>query len=224
MRHALLAYVLIFGICGCATFPFETPEAANMTEVSPNDLLDRFEERLPRRFTLLNSLVFHFGFSERVSALGYISIDRDKHLFHVVCMSPMGVKLFEVSGDNRNILKHFAIGPFGKNPYFFRSVAEDIRRVYFDLVPPPDASIFKGSERVYFYAETAEGDETVYRYGSPEHVLLDKTSSRNQEGLWRVSYFEYRETPEGYLPGGTVLENWQYGYRIVIRLKDITHE
>jgi len=224
MKNALLACVLIFHVCGCTTIAFEKPAAADMKGVLPDDLLERFGERLFPRFTLLNSLVFQFGFSNRISALGYISVDREKGTFHVVCMSPVGVKLFEVSGDETSIAKQFAIGDFGRNPYFIRAVAEDIRRVYFDLLPPENAPVYRGSHRMYFYSETGPAEETVYRFGSPEHVLLDKTRLRNQEGLWRVSYYDYRSTPEGLLPAGTVLENWEYGYRITIRLKDIRQE
>ncbi len=224
MRHGLLACVLIFHVAGCAAVPFGSPADASMKDVSPHELLARFEERLPSRFTLLNSLVFQFGLFNKVSALGYISVDREHRRFHVVCMSPVGVKLFEVSGDEKDIDRHFAIGDFGKNPYFFRSVAEDIRRVYFGLVPPEETPVYRGRRRMYFYSESGSGEETVYRFGSPDHVLLDKTRLRDHVGLWRVSYYEYRSTSEGYLPAGTVLENWEYGYRITIRLKDIRSE
>ncbi len=101
-------------------------------------------------------------------------------------------------------------------------VGEDIRRIYFDLLPPPGDPVQPDAQ------VTKRRYEVVFRQGELEYVfagtggyLVQKSCYNGFRLLWRVSYYEYQEKDGKIYPRGIILDNRKYGYRLIADLKEI---
>ena len=52
-------------------------------------------------------------------------------------------------------------------------------------------------------------------------VLVEKRYYENGRKIWTVSYYEYRRENGKLYPDGIILEHHEYGYRLVVRLREI---
>ncbi len=101
------------------------------------------------------------------------------------------------------------------------SVAEDIRRIYFDLLPSPRAQVAVRRHRVVFSEST--GDGTLrHVFGGENLVLLEKSFRQGWFRRWRVMYYEYEPNKGWLVPRGIVLHNRRYNYRLVVKIRDLT--
>ena len=203
---------------GCsAPVPFREAARAPLGAEDPHTLVEGFKQRLPASFHLLSSIVFEYNWFT-VSGLGYVDINPGDGRYKVVCMNYLGVKLFEFEGDRTGLIRQFAIEPLARQGNIAQAVGTDIQRVYLDLLPSPDARVFRRKTAMVFRQRSGDG---ALEYAFADGTLASKTYWEDHRAVWRVSYYEYEEKNGKLYPMGIILTNYRYGYRLIVRQKEI---
>jgi hypothetical protein len=211
----LIVFLLI---ASCSTVPFRETAYAPVGAENPQSLVQRFQASLPDKFQLLNTVVFEYNW-RKFAAVGYLDIDRQAGAFKVACLNPMGVKLFELSGDRNSITDLYTIAAFSRYGDITTVVGNDIRRIYFDLVPSAHARIWKRTYSMSFRQPSGAGT-LEYIFSGPQADLVEKNYYDNDGLSWRVSYYEYRDQNGKRFPQGIVLLNYHYHYRLTVRHRE----
>jgi len=220
MKSSVLVAVLALALLsGCATAPFADPEPYADTGVDPARIPAAFAASVAPRFEQVNAVVFHFR-RRAVTALGVAAVDRPARAFTVTCMTPLGVKLFDVvcrDGRDEGRFVHPALKRFGGD--LAQAAATDLARAYLDWQPPPGAVATAARDRLVFVAADAAGT-TEYRYAGRDGRLAEKVRIEGGRRRWSVAYRDYSQEPGGLVPRGLVIENRQYGYRLVVTTRE----
>jgi len=219
MKRCKLLCILLLLVTGCAQVPFRETTAIPMGSVDPAALAGRFHSTVPESFQLLNTVVFEYN-DRKFLGIGSVELNAIRHTFHVACLNPMGVKLFELSGDDRGVSTGYILEPLAKYGDIGAAVGGDIRRIYFDLVPSRTASVWKRKYQLTFWQSSGSGT-LEYVFAGADADLVMKRYYEDHVIAWQVSYYEYREHMGKRYPQGIVLINYQYGYRLTVRLKEI---
>lgn len=211
-----LAAVLL---AGCATVPFRATPPADMSAVEPRLLLEQYRETLPEHFQLLTSVVFDYRWRS-FAGIGMVEVDRGTQAFRIVCLNPMGVKLFELSGDADKTVAHFVMPQFMEQGGDFpTTIGNDLRRIYFDVVPAPEARVSRKKHAIIFRQPAGSGS-LEYVFAGADGELTEKRYYEDDDLVWRVSYYEYREEHGKRFPQGIIFANHRYGYRLTVRVKE----
>ena len=217
---ARLFYLLcLFFIAGCASAPFEKTLDARVVNIDPSNAVNEFKTSSPVNFRMLQTITFQYG-PMAFSGLGFAEVDNKERTFSVVCMNHMGVKIFEVYGNEEEIRAPFVMDELKRGGNVALAVGEDIKRIYFDLVPAAGAVAEKEKYRIIFRQPSGRG-MMEYAFAGIGYRLVEKTFYEENIAVWRVSYYEYREDKDRIYPGGIVMDNFRYSYRLIIRLKEI---
>lgn len=212
-----VAWVLL--AAGCAHDPFGETPPVSLESVEPARLLEEFKAGLPEQFQLMNTVVFErSGMS--FTAIGYLDIDRRENRFRVVCLNPLGVQLFELSGDRSSITTHSVLPPlmrFGDLPTV---VGTDIRNIFLDLTPADTAQVWRSRTSISFWQPSAQG-RMQYVFAGAGHDLVEKNYYENSEIVWSLSYHDYLELNGKRYPRGIVLVNHRHGYTLTVRHKEL---
>lgn len=217
-------HILFLGLClllaGCATVPFEAEPKADFRAVDPPALLKAFDDSVAQHFELLESVVFEF-FGKELTGMGYLAVNGDDGSYALSCMNPAGIKIFEFRGIGDRVETLFVPPQFGEfGGQLAESVAQDIRRIYFDWTPPPHAKLKQKKNRLVFTDKTDAG-KIEYVYAGPQRMLVEKKFSKGWKTACRVRYYDYREVDGKQYPHGIVLQNRKYHYRLVLRVKSV---
>lgn len=208
------------GLAGCATAPFPAPEPFAVKGVAPEDIPARFEARLAPRFEQVNAVVFRF-WGRELASMGMVSVDVPERSFAVVCLTPIGVKLFEVVCDRGRVEGRVALPELEKRGgELAQAAGVDLARAYFDRSPPAGAPHRMRKGRLVFSVQDATGT-TEYGYAWGDGRLAEKIRRERGRVVWRVDYREYREGAEGLEPSGLVIVNRRYGYRLVVSAREM---
>lgn len=216
-----LPAIFIFLICltGCGGIPFQKTTYVPLDSVEPRALVEKFKNNSPENFRLINTIVFEYNWN-KLSAIGYIEVDVSGKTFKVVCINPIGVKLFELSGDESKVDTVFAMEQFTKNNNFASTVGADISRVYFNLIPSHEAKIKKKKHQIKFIEPSGAG-VVEYVFAGAEGYLVEKGYYEEDMLNWKVSYYEYQQKDGKIYPAGIILKNYKYGYTLTIKLKEV---
>jgi hypothetical protein len=207
-------------VAGCATVPFEAEPKADLSSADPPEMLKAFDESVAQNFELLESVVFNF-FGKDMTGMGYLSVNADDESYALSCMNPAGIKMFEFRGIGDEVETLFVPPQLEKHKErFAESVAQDIRRIYFDWIPSENAEMKRKSDKLVFTEKTENGD-VEYVYAGPKQTLVEKKFSKGWKTHCRVRYFDYKEVEGKKYPYGIVLENRKYHYRLVLRVKSV---
>lgn len=216
---ALISVLTAALLSGCASVPFAAPEPYVPGGNDPARVPADFAARVAPHFEQVNAVVFHFR-GRALTALGMASVDRPARAFVVTCMTPLGVKLFDVvcrDGHAEGRFVHPELEKRGGN--LAQAAAVDLARAYLDWQPPPGTPHTVAGARLVFAATDATGT-TEYRYAGADGHLAEKTHIEGGRRRWSVAYRNYAQTAEGLVPQGLVIENRQYGYRLVVTTRD----
>jgi hypothetical protein len=220
LRRLLLIGLGLSCILGCRAAPFAEPDLVSVDELDPQAVRDQFSLELPVKFRVVNTVTFQFR-GRSFTALGYTEVDTSTETFTVVGLHPAGgFKLFELSGDAEDVECTFALEELSRRGEFAQAVGNDTRRMYFDRIPAPDARISKGKHRIFFRQHTADG-EMEYVFAGVRGVLVEKRYYENGRKVWSASYYEYLRKNGRLYPSGIILKHHEYGYQLVVRLKEI---
>jgi hypothetical protein len=219
MKNALPLVLLVGLLSGCAaSVPFERPAPVAADRISPDALVAAFHASLPDRFHLLNSIVFEYNWLT-VAGIVYLELNRIDGIYKVSCMNHLGVKVFEFSGDANGLISQYAIEPLRTRGNITAIVGQDIRRMYLDLTPVADARFIRRNRSALFRQRSGNG--TLEYEFSGDGLLTTKTYREDHRAVWRASYYGYRQKNGKSYPMGVVFAHYRYGYRLILRIKEI---
>lgn len=211
--------VLILLLVACGKAPFESAPRVQLTEKDPQRIQAHFAETLPKRFQRIDTLTFQYGM-RRMSAIGITDVDLEAKTFTVVGLTPMGIKLFDLSGDMQSVNSRFVSPIFAQHKKFAQSIADDIRRIYFHRIPTPFAQVSVGKYQAVYQQQTDLGRLTHIFSGEIPH-LTAKRFHRNSRLHWQVQYFGYRVEDGVIHPIGIYMKNSRYNYSLAVKLEEI---
>jgi hypothetical protein len=210
---------VILLITGCTSIPFEKTHYVPLDDTDPLTILERYENNLPEHYQLLNAMIMEYNW-KKFSCLGLIDVNMREKTFAVACLNPMGLKLFELSGNSEGVNNYFVPDKFPHREAFANEVGEDIIRIYFDLVPSPSARTKRKKFEIIFRNQSGTGT-IEHVFAGPDGYLIKKSYYEDNYLNWRVSYYEYEKRNGGIYPGGIIFNNYLYGYSLTLKLKEI---
>jgi len=214
-------YILLFVITvlnfGCATIPFQETTLVSLETSDPLSVVEHFKENIPVNFQLLTTVVFEYN-GRTFTGIGAIDIDSKNRTFKVACLNPMGVKLFEISGNDLGVMTTYAVAALAKYEELGATVGNDIRRIYFDLLPSQNAPVWKRKYQ-FVYQQFTRSGYMEYVFAGREGDLMEKRYYEDHLLMWCVSYYEYQLQQGKRFPQGIIFDNYQYGYRLTVRQK-----
>lgn len=219
----LLAAILMGA--GCSTVPSSYPV------VSPEVFIQRFAQSLPANFEALHSVVIgikpHWWWSTiRQVALGCSRVDRATRSYHVICLSPLGMKLFDIACTNGQTNSALLFTMQGNQEGMVRAMGDVISRAYLDMTPGPDATVTRRGDKLIFLQVTGNcrsGDcRVIYTFSSTHALLLSKDYYEGRRRIMTIAYGNYRQAEGRSFPGSMSLRDYRYGYRLDFVLKEYT--
>jgi len=220
MKRFLLLFILVAFFYGCIHAPIQGTTSSSAESAAPQAVVERFRLSIPEIFQLLNTVVFEYN-GQKFLGLGTLEIDTNKHLFRVACLNPMGVKLFELSGDERTVTTQYAIGALLQYGDIAAAVSTDIRRIYFNLLPSSEASVWKRKYR-FHYRQIWDAGFIEYIFSRQQGDLVEKRYyDENHIIAWQISYNGYRDFRGKRFPQDIILVNYQHGYTLTVHHKEL---
>ncbi len=219
MRRIILLILIILSSVGCSTISLRKINYVALDGIDPQLVRQEFASVLPQKLQVINTIVFQYKW-QSFSALGYTDVNRDKKIFAVSCLNPVGIKLFELSGDSNTVKPGYVLKELLKRGDLPRVVGEDIRRIYFDTVPLPEAKVEKQRYKIIFSRPHGAG-LMKYVFAGSQKLLIEKSYYEKKHCLWRVFYNEYRLDHGKFYPSVILLKNYRFDYNLIIRLKEI---
>lgn len=206
-------------LSGCRSVPFERVESVDMRDADAAAIRAAFASRSPPRYELLNSVVFEV-MGREMSALGWLTVDAPGRQFALVCMTPLGLKVLDISGDRDSTRANFAVPGSDRQGEFAAAIGRDVRDVYIDLVPAGSARATKHRNDIVFEEEVGDR-RIVHVFGGQEGLLLEKRVYRGRRLSCRIGYYEYKEHAGRAIPMGIVVRNPRRHYRLTVRVKEV---
>ena len=219
MRKVIILFLIILSNAGCTTIPFRKVNYVVLDNVDPQLVRQEFILVLPKRAQVLNSIVFQYRWHS-FFAIGYMDINLDEQTFALSCLSPAGIKLFELSGDRNTIRSKFILKELLQRGDLPRAVGEDIRRIYFDLVPSKEARVVKEKYRIIFREPKGPGI-MEYVFAGPQRRLIEKRYSEKKRRVWGVFYYEFQAKNGQLYPARIMLKHYRFGYNLIVHLREV---
>jgi len=213
-----LSFILL-SLVGCRSIPFKNIDYVVLDDINPDTLRLEFESSLPQRLEVINSIVFEYKW-QSFAALGYTKLDLKESSFEVSCMNPVGIKLFELTGNRNEIKPVFVLKELLQRGDLPRAVGEDIRRIYFDFCPAAGTKFKKQKYRITFSQPSGQG-QMKYVFAGRNHWLIEKHYYEKNRKLWSVFYYDYLLEQGKLYPASLVLKHHRFGYNLTIRLKEV---
>jgi hypothetical protein len=217
MRWAILLLLPLVG--GCAGEPFVREPLPVLNHPDPNALRDAFARSVTDRFISDDTVIIQAPLRNDLAVLGVLRVDRVAGTFELVGLNHLGVKLFDLTSDRRGTTVRFAIPPLMKQTDVLLAMGQDIRRMYFDLVPGRRA-VARVERTDVKFIQKEPGGKLVYEFGGQPGVLLEKRSIGFFGTVWRVRYYRYESQAASLYPRGIVMDNSQFHYRIIVKNRD----
>lgn len=218
MKTPVHLLLLGFLLAGCAVSPFQQTVTGSIAGLAPETVVAAAGKREPAEISMLNTIVFEFA-GQQFLGLGFLEVQPLAGSFRVICLNPMGVKLFDLAGDNGRVTTNFAMQPLASYGNIASAVAFDIKRIYFNRLPADDAMHYQLNNRLIFGKGQPDGYLEHVFAGSPGE-LVEKRFYADQYISWSVGYFDYGDSNGKRYPRGIILTDYKGGYRLVIREKE----
>jgi len=218
MIQRVPALMLVLCLAGCLQVPFPEPALIPIGSEDPLRIVERFQAGMPDSFQLLNTIVFEYN-SRKFSLIGSVEVDRRNGLFRAMCMNPMGVKLFELTGDRTLVTNEYTIAAFSQYGDITTAVGNDIRRIYFDLIPSSAAVVWRGTNTIRF-RQAYNAGHLEYVFGGGAADLLAKNFYDDNGIVWQARYYDYREQAGKRMPHGILFVHYEHGYQLTVREKE----
>lgn len=218
-RFKLLILFCLLMAFGCASVPFKGIQYVPLSGVSPQELRQEFASRLAPEMEVINSIVFQYKWHS-FAALGITQLDLKNSSFKVSCLNPVGIKLFELEGNRERVDAVFVLKELLERGDLPKAVGEDIRRVYFDLVPQAEAKVKKEKYRIIF-TQKNKRKMLKYVFAGPGHWLVEKHYYEGKRNIWSVYYYDYLKFQDKLYPAAVILKHHRFGYNLLIRLKEV---
>jgi hypothetical protein len=204
---------------GCLTARYPAPEPFSAGCAEPSEVPARFAARVAPDFEQVNAVVFHYLWRE-FTALGVASVDQRTRSFAVSCMTPLGVKLFDLVCKDGRTEGRFALPELAKRGGpLAQAAGEDLAHAYFDWAPPAGAPWALERGRLVVAAADAAG-VTEYRYAWRDGRLAEKRRIEGGHRVWTVAYYAYAQRANGLVPSALVIENHRRRYRLEASMRE----
>ncbi len=211
MKH-ITSLILLAMLAGCSSEPFTRPPLPKLVGVDGLAIRDQFAHTQAAEFSSQDSVIISAPFRDDIAVLGVVGVNRKAGEFEMVGLNQLGLELFHLSGKQNTITVVSAIPPLMEQKWILESIGRDIRRMYFDLVPPAKSDIKVGDAIVRY-----KTGDLVHEFGGQPIVLLEKRVEGVFSPKWRVRYYDYAESAGRLYPRGIVMDNGHYHYRIVVK-------
>ena len=208
--------LLLALICGCEADPYQRPPLPILVNPDPNRMCQDVAATLDDHFISDDTVIIHAPFRDDIAVLGVLRVDRLAGTFELVGLNHLGIQLFALSGSGPLTTIRFAAPPLSDQQDVLLSIAQDMRRMYFDLLPAADARAEIQPTQIQYRQDSA-GQTLIYELGDTPPVLLEKRCEGLLGTLWQVRYFKYVGTPGKLHPSIIVMDNHTYHYRIVVK-------
>ncbi len=218
IKYYFSFFILLF-IAGCSSIPFKETDYVSLDQEDPLTVVERYKKNIPDDFQLMNTVILKY-FRKKLSCLGFIEVDTREKSYSVACLSPIGLKLFELTGSSEGVKSYFVPFEFKGKDVFTNSIGEDIKRIYFDLIPSSRAKIKRKKFKFVFRDNLGPG-VIKYEFAGPDGHLVEKSYYEDNRLKWRVSYYEYKGGNGRIYPWGIIFKNYSYGYSLTFKLKEI---
>jgi len=220
MMRLIIALVLICSFMGCSTVSFKRTPLVLLGDIDPESLRDEFADKLASSLETVSSIAFYYKYQGFVG-IGYTIVDSENETFAVACLNPAGIKLFEVKGTKDSTEDVFFAEQFKKYGDVAKTVADDIRKIYFDRIPEVDASIQKKSREVVFTQPFSEG-KIEYIFTGGGKYLVEKRYKEKGRKVWTVYYADYKEKDGKIHPWRILLKHHKHGYSLMVNAKEFS--
>jgi hypothetical protein len=211
--------LILLSNAGCRSIPFKNIDYVALDNVNCENLPQEFKAILAQKLEVINSIVFEYKW-QSFSALGLTQLDLENNTFAVSCMNPVGIKLFELTGNRDQVKATYVLKELLQRGDLPRAVGEDIRRIYFDLLPAPKAKFEKEKYRVIF-SQPSKAGLMQYVFAGSQHWLIEKHYFEKNRKLWSVFYYNYLLHKGKLYPAELILKHYCFGYNLIIRLKEV---
>lgn len=210
----LLIVLIGLFLVSCQSLPSLPPEQARRLPVA-------YDQALPASFNAQQTLVFEFKPhwwwpTIRMTALGYATVNRKTGDYAVVCLTPMGMKLFDVSCSNGVATTRMTIPSRGDPAIMGKAISDDIGSLYFDLAPAPGAEVKQRGQRVIFRSASGE-----HEYNAVSGELIRKVV-RTPDTRSTLTFSDYRQGTGLAYPETMTLRNHNNRYRLTVRTLKLT--
>ena len=209
--HSAL-YMSLFCLTGCTILQPRYPVKI--------DSIPQPELPAPQSFTAVQSVVFTFH-GRSMTGIGTLSLDRATRSFELSCMTPVGMKLFDLRVRNNQPEILFALPFFEEKEGFAEAVALDISRIYFDNKPPNKDDVFQKGDLLLFDIDL--GDRAMeYTYTGEPPQLITKQYCGLKGVETKIHYIRYADQDGFRYIDEAHLESKLYGYQLTVRTKKLT--
>lgn len=211
-RHLLICLIPLL-LTSCRTPSLPVPiEVARVQTAYEAARLMAFEARL--------SVVFEFRphwwrSAVQVAALGHVMVNPRTGDYSLVCFSPSGQLLFEVTRTNGQATARIEIPLTGDKQESEKLLSEDIGRFYFDLAPAPGATISQ-KDRYLVFRNSPGKDWSEYEYDIVTTRLVRKVICHDGECI-TLAFEDYQHYPSGYYPSVMKLTNHKNRYTLTLQ-------
>jgi hypothetical protein len=222
MKQECIVLCLALLLAGCAGLSPGKGVITDAVRMEEEQVRQSFAKELPGNFILVSTVVFKYNFLT-FSALGVTRINEPGKEFDVTAMTPVGVKLFEMSVRNGSLTSSFAMPELAARGDISRAVSENIERIYFSRVPPEGTQSGRRGRFMVFSVPSGYG-VTEYFFGKEKEdmVLLHKRFLSAGKRAWDVSYSGYFRDKQGKVhPRNIVFTHHAYSYRLLLRVKEL---
>jgi len=201
----------------CRTLP--APAPGEMARVA-----NACEAALPLEYEARQTLVFEvkprwWWPTIRMTALGYAQVNRKTGDYAVVCLSPVGMKVFDAVRTNGQDRVRLAFPTASaKAQEVERAIGADLGVLYSKLAPAPGTVVRRGGDR-WEFCERHGDSVTRYEFrGTPLRLVMKDVSS--PAGRTVLTFGDYREAAGRTYPALVTLTNRRHGYKLTIRTHD----
>lgn len=190
-----------------------------------NALAVALEKRSPVRFQVVHSVVVslkpHWYWPTiRQAALGCANVDRAGNSCSVVCLSPLGMKLFDITCTNGVTTGGMLIPVEGDRDVMLKAMGEAVSRAFLDVCPAPLAPAVDAGGEVIFSGRYGNADVEYTLAG--DGTLARKKYFERGVSVMTISYAGYQSTNGLIFPGRMTLEDPRRGYSIDFTVKSIS--
>jgi len=174
----------------------------------------------PQSFQAVQHVIFTLS-DRSLTGRGTLSLDRATRSFEFSCVTPDGVKIFDLKMVNDTPEVLFSSSFPEQKEGFAEAVAVDISRIYFDNQPANKDDVFRKGEFLLFDIDLGDrAMEYSYTGEPPQLVIKQYCGPRGVEA--RVDYTDSIDQNSFRYIGEAKLRNKLYDYELTIQTKELT--
>jgi hypothetical protein len=174
--------------------------------------------RLEARQTVLASFRPHWWWPTiNVAALGYAAMTPASGDFAAGCLSPLGVRVFEVACTNGQRRASLALPGLEARAGAWASLADDIVEMHADLLPPAGTAP-AWRRGAWTYAATSGARRREWAFDPATGRLQHKTVFDGDSRRTTIAFADYRDAGGVVYPATTTLTSHCQPYTVTVRI------